>query len=92
MPEGTEGSAFRDYRGIEGAVDDAVEGKEGVSPKAGVRSSTVRRSNGVTTQNVSRTERVPEADEGTKAFGAPLSTPAPDTERKRKGQSTDESQ
>ncbi len=84
MPEDV-GYARRDYRGVEGAVDDADP-----TPKAGVKSSkVVRRSNGVTVAQALKSERKPASDEGARSFGAPLGT---ESERQREGQSTDSNQ
>jgi hypothetical protein len=75
----------RDFRGTKGAVDDA----DPVSTKTGVKSTPVRRSNGVTTSQALKSERVAKADEGTRSFGAPLGT---ESERQKQGQSTDSNQ
>ena len=85
------GSKFRDYRGTRGQIDDA----DNPSPKeVKAAVNTLRRSNAVTVEQAMRTERKAEADEGTRAFGPPLSTPAPSAEldAKKANQSTDDSQ
>jgi hypothetical protein len=80
----------RDYRGTPGAIKDAEEGK-GAKPAESAPPPVTTRDSGVSVSEVHRTEREPEKDEGTRSFGAPLSTPPPSTERQRKGQSTDDS-
>lgn len=77
------GSTFRDYRGVEGAVDDADTSDKAAAPK---RSVPVSRSNAVTAANVLKTERAPAADEGVRAFGAPLGT---EQDRQTANQTTD---
>lgn len=83
MPEG---SKYRDYRGVDGAVDDAVKGTKDATEKAESANAPVRRSNAVTARQAMRTERKPAPDEGARAFGAPMKTGA------RERQSTDSSQ
>ena len=79
----------RDHRGTEGVIKDAdPEGSKAKSTSKDTSSS----SSGVTAANVSRTERPAKADEGTRSFGAPLSTTGADTTRQRDNQSTDSSQ
>ena len=73
MPEGV---GYRDYRGVEGIVEDAVAGDEPLQETVEAVERATRRSNGVTTKQVMRTERKPAANEGVRAFGAPMSTGA----------------
>ena len=81
----------RDYRGTKGAIEDVETGANDKPAESSPPATTVR-SNAVTSEQAKSTERTPEADEGTRAFGAPMGTPAPSTDRQRKGQTTDESQ
>lgn len=66
------GSTFRDYRGVDGVVEDAVKGKEPSTEEVREAVSTIRRANGVTVSQALRSERAPEPDEGSKAYGAPM--------------------
>lgn len=67
------GSSFRDFRGVDGIVNDA---DPVASAKKIIASRSVRRSNGVTVVQALRSERKAEEGEGTRAFGAPLTSPA----------------
>ena len=79
---------FRDFRGVEGAVKDAEEGKAS-TPAQRSKIVVTPRSNGVTSEQALASERAAAADEGTRAFGTPLGT---ENQRQQKAQSTDESQ
>jgi hypothetical protein len=79
------GYNHRDYRGTRGAIRDA-DPDTGTTPAP----STTVRDNGVTVDQAKETERKPDADEGVKAYGPPLSTGAND--KQRRNQSTDDSQ
>lgn len=66
-------TVFRDFRGTKGLIEDAdpaprIAGKKEIKPGA---------STGTTTAQALASERKPEEGEGTRAFGAPLSTPKP---------------
>lgn len=76
----------RDYRGVDGAVDDAVDNSDKVIKSLPV--SPKLRSNAVTAAQALSTERKAEKDEGSRAFGAPMTAPA-DIEKRKAAQSTD---
>ena len=76
---------YRDYRGVDGVVDDAE--KTVATPKR--KAQIAVRSNAVTAAQALASERAAKADEGTRSFGAPLGT---ESERQREAQSTDNSQ
>ncbi len=71
-------TVFRDYRGTKGVIEDAT-----VTPRiAGKREIKPGETRGVNTKQALASERVPLKGEGERAFGAPLSTVPPVTEKK----------
>lgn len=78
----TEGSVFRDYRGTEGAIADAVgapdERQRGQRGRRGVSSTASPR------PAVRDPGPAHEGSEGEPAYGAPMDTPKPSGEKSKK--------